>query len=192
MLKLKKGQRVWWKDPAGETSGHYTIESDVQKDIEEYRALGSNDKEILSDLIILISNESGSEAQVYARELEPLYEGTYGGLVDREGELRRDMLAFILQHLRQNGGRISLKMPETPEDWAAFEFPATTTLYGRHSNDSIDITDVYVEPDYSTIYADGQLNGHGDMMRCYQIHPEHYSDVVWFISCVLTQPNVEQ
>lgn len=34
-IQFKKGQRVWWNDPAGETSDYFTIVSDVQADIKE-------------------------------------------------------------------------------------------------------------------------------------------------------------
>lgn len=181
----QKGQRVWWNDPAGETSDYYTIASDVQQDIEELRKDGGDEHTIPSDLVILLVHDTGGEAEVLVGELEPVYEGTRRELVERESSLRQDMRCFILHHIRRNGGRISLKLPQKDEDWENFEFPVTSVLYGRHFNDSIDITEVYIEPGCSTIYADGQLNGHGDMQRGYEIYPEHYSDILWFITPVL-------
>lgn len=183
-ITFKRGQRVWWNDPVKRTSDYFIIASDVQKDIEELLATGGDERTIYSDLIVLLAHAQGGETQARIGELEPLYEGTWEELAKREKNLRQDMQAFILQHIRQNGNRISLKLPETDEEWANFDFPVTTTLCGKRFNDSVKMTDVYINPGYSTIYADGQVDG---SMQCgYQIHPEHYySDVLWFITSVL-------
>lgn len=182
-ILFQKDQRVWWNDPAGETSDYYTIVSDVQKDIQELLADGGDDRTVYHDLIILLKHEQGGETQALVSELESTYEGSREMLQERETDLQHDMQAFILYHIRQNGGRISLKLPQTDDDWVNFEFPVTSVLYGKHFNDSVDITDVYINPGYSTIYADGQIEG--SKQQGYQIHPEHYSDVLWFITSVL-------
>ena len=111
-LNFKIGQRVWWNDPAGETSGYYTIDSDVQNDVWELQEQGGDDRSILSDLIIEISNEAGSEAQVHAHELRYVYEGCYRELSDRQSEIHRDLEAFIRQHINESGGRITLIFDE--------------------------------------------------------------------------------
>lgn len=183
-ITFQKKQRVWWNDPEGETSDYYTIASDVQKDIEELQADGGDDRTIFSDLIIQLFHEQGGETQAHIGELEPVYEGTYDALFNREAALRQDMQAFILQQIRRNNGRITLQLPQTEDDWENFEFPVTATLYGRHDNDSVNITDVYINQGSSTlIYVDGQVDY--NMQRGYQIYPEHYSDVLWFITTVL-------
>lgn len=185
-ITFQKGQRVWWNDPEeGIASDYYTITSDVQKDIKELQADGGDERSILCDLIIQLLHEGGGETQAQLCELEPIYEGTDEALFERETILHRDMLASILKHLRCNNGRISLQLPQTEDDWVNFDFPVTSTLYGRHDSDSVDITDIYVNKNSSTIYADGQVDG--EMRREYQIHLEHYSDVLWFIKTVLVQ-----
>lgn len=65
MRTFKEGQRIWWNDPAGETSGEYKVLD--PKD--EYNA-ETTKKDIadFDDRMILIGN-STSEAEVYAEEL---------------------------------------------------------------------------------------------------------------------------
>ena len=185
-IAFQRGQRVWWNDPdEGIASDYYTITSDVQKDIKELQANSGDDRSILGDLIIRLLHEGGGETQAQLCELESIYEGTDEALFSRENILRQDMRASILKHLRCNNGRITLQLPQTENDWINFDFPVTSTLYGRHDNDSVDITDIYINKDSSVIYADGQVSG--EMRREYQIYPEHYSDVLWFIQAVLVK-----
>lgn len=67
MRKFKKGQWVWWNDPAKATSGLYAVLDPK----EEYNA-DTTEAEIAAfdDRMILIGNRAGSEAEVYAGELE--------------------------------------------------------------------------------------------------------------------------
>lgn len=182
-ILFQKDQRVWWNDPEKQTSSYYTIISDVQQDIEQLQAQGGDERTIYSDLIIRLKNEQGSEIEALLGELEYAYEGTYLELVTRENELHQDMQSCILHHIRHNGGRISLTLPKTNEEREHFEFPVTSTLYGKHGTYNVDITDIYIHPGYSTIYADGQIEG---KTECgYTIYPDHYSDVLCFISSVL-------
>lgn len=58
---LSRGKEVWWNDPAGETSGAYTVE-DIRYD---------SDGMLHEDTIILISNGT-SEAEVTIDELQDL------------------------------------------------------------------------------------------------------------------------
>ena len=68
MRKFKNGQRVYWNDPAGETSGEYTV-LDAHK--EKYQNYTDEDVEDYDDRIILIGN-GHSEAEVNAEELDLL------------------------------------------------------------------------------------------------------------------------
>lgn len=66
MRKFKTGQRVWWNDPAGETSCEYEV-LDPREDYNADRAEdGTSD-----DRVILVGDEHG-EAEVYTCELEML------------------------------------------------------------------------------------------------------------------------
>lgn len=68
MRIFKKGQRVYWNDPAGETSGEYEVldpKDECNKDFTE------DDIEDFDERSILIGN-GVSEAEVYASELEIL------------------------------------------------------------------------------------------------------------------------
>lgn len=67
MRKFKKGQWVWWHDPAKESSGLYTVVDPK----EEYNAECMEVDIAQSDeRIILIGNQDGSQIEVYAQELE--------------------------------------------------------------------------------------------------------------------------
>ena len=71
MRKFEKGQKVFWNDPAGETSGEYKVYDAFE---EKYADLTDEDLEVLEefdDRIILIG-DGVSEAEVYAAELEIL------------------------------------------------------------------------------------------------------------------------
>ncbi len=182
-IPFRNGQRVWWKDPAGKDSGYRTITCDVQQRLCD--AIKESGEEAVREdgFMIRVVDEVSTQSEVFTHELEPVCEHTYDSLVRREKELRHDMELHILKCLRQHGGRVSLKLPTNDDDLEDFEFPVTTALYGRHSNDNVDITDVYVERNHSTIYADGQVDG--IVQRGYQLHPEQYSDALWFIVSVL-------
>lgn len=67
---IKPGAKVWWNDPAGETSGEYTVwgcpfEFDEQGEPVEPESFSS-------DAIIIIGTEN-SEAEVTPFELTPIY-----------------------------------------------------------------------------------------------------------------------
>ena len=68
MRKFKNGQRVYWNDPAGETSGEYTV---LDAHEEKYQNYTDEDVEDYDDRIILIGN-GHSEAEVNAEELDIL------------------------------------------------------------------------------------------------------------------------
>ena len=69
MRTFKKGQRVCWSDPAGETSGEYTVidpKNEYNKDFTE------DDIADIDERMIVIGNGI-SEAEVHASELEILF-----------------------------------------------------------------------------------------------------------------------
>ena len=68
MRKFEKGQKVYWNDPANETSGEY----EVYDTFEDRNAdLTDEDLEEFDYRMILIGDGT-SEAEVYAAELEIL------------------------------------------------------------------------------------------------------------------------
>ena len=68
MRKFKVGQRVYWNDPANETSGEYQVLDPRDEYNSEYT---EGDIEIFDGRIILIGNAT-SEAEVYAAELREI------------------------------------------------------------------------------------------------------------------------
>lgn len=66
MKQFRKGQWVWWNDPAGKTSGLYQV-LDPQE--ENNADVAEEDAAQFDDRVILIGNQAGSEAEVYAQEL---------------------------------------------------------------------------------------------------------------------------
>lgn len=67
---IKPGAKVWWNDPAGETSGEYTVFSAPFEFDEHGEPI--EPETFTSDAIILIGNEV-SEAEVNPFELTPIY-----------------------------------------------------------------------------------------------------------------------
>lgn len=68
MRKFKEGQRVWWNDPANETSGEYKVldpKDEYNSDVTEEDIVDFDDR------MILVGNGVG-EAEVYAEELDIL------------------------------------------------------------------------------------------------------------------------
>lgn len=68
MRKFKKGQRVWWNDPADETSGEYKVLD--PKD--EYNSDTAEEDIVDFDYRIILIGNGVSEAEVYAEELDIL------------------------------------------------------------------------------------------------------------------------
>lgn len=66
MRIFKEGQRVWWNDPAGETSGEYRV---IDPKDEYNSEAAEDDIADFDDRMILIGNGT-SEAEVYAQELD--------------------------------------------------------------------------------------------------------------------------
>lgn len=67
---IKPGAKVWWNDPAGETSGEYTVwaapfEFDEKGELVEPETFGL-------DVVVMIGDDN-SEAEVTPSELTPIY-----------------------------------------------------------------------------------------------------------------------
>lgn len=69
MENYKEGDKVYWRDPAGETSGIYTILSENKERNSEYT---EEDLEDFDERIFLIGDGNGSENEVYGEELSRL------------------------------------------------------------------------------------------------------------------------
>lgn len=102
----------------------------------------------------------------------------YSELQERLSKVEQDIKEFIIETLKQDG-RISLDLTqEESED--DNNYPVTSTLYGRHDNPQIKITDVYLDKQ-EQIYADGIDNETGEKRCQFHIYSEQYSDILYFI-----------
>lgn len=100
-----------------------------------------------------------------------------------EVQLRKDVEAFIKASIKENQGRISLKVVDGAE-LESENYPVTATLYGRHDNPQVRLTEVYLDK-YDKIHADGIDDDTGEKRKEFYIYPEHYSDIFYFIGHVL-------
>lgn len=107
-------------------------------------------------------------------------------LINTELQLKKDMEAFIRAAVKESQGRISLTVTESAEgdELEHEDYPVISTLYGRHDNPQIRLTEVYLD-EHDEIYADGIDDDTGEKRREFYIYPEHYSDVLFFIGHVL-------
>lgn len=105
----------------------------------------------------------------------------YKELTERLSNIEKDIRTFILSILSKHG-RISLNLTEE-EQLDSENFPVTSTLYGRHDNPQIRITDIYLCG--NGIYADGIDDDTGEKRCEFLIYTEQLSDVMYFIGQVL-------
>lgn len=107
----------------------------------------------------------------------------YAELDERLNQVEQDIFRFMLGLLKEKG-RISLNLSqEEAED--PNNFPVTTTLYGRHDNPRIRLTDVYLTEDGNHILVDGIDEDSGEKRKEFYIYSEQYADVFKFIGhCV--------
>lgn len=105
----------------------------------------------------------------------------YSELTERLSNVEKDIRTFIFSILSKHG-RVSLKLTEE-ELLDSDNFPVTSTLYGRHDNPQIRITDVYLNG--NAIYADGIDSDTGEKRHEFQIYSEQLSDVLYFIGHVV-------
>lgn len=68
---IKPGAKVWWHDPAGETSGEYEVYQ-VPFSFNEHGELTGNYDEFSLDAMVRLTSPYG-EADVYVHELTPIY-----------------------------------------------------------------------------------------------------------------------
>lgn len=104
-------------------------------------------------------------------------------LSSAETLLRGNMVAFIITAIKENQGKISLKIAKDTE-LEDENYPITSTLYGRHDNPQIRLTSVYLDK-YDKIYADGIDDDTGEKRKEFYIYPEQYSDIFYFIGHML-------
>lgn len=187
-IPFTKGQRVWWNDPFDNNSGYRTILSDVQEHIRE-NIQWFGEQSLLEDgLVILVSDDAGNKSEVYAHELNYVYEGNYRKLGVRQECLHRDMESYIHQRLHENEGRITLEIDEEERlscDSDDQIYPIITTLYGKHGdNYNIGITDIYLKSG-NQIYADGYDTMNGGFEIGFAVTRDQYYDVAFFIASVL-------
>jgi hypothetical protein len=103
----------------------------------------------------------------------------FAGLVSKEKRLMEGMKNLIVATLRENDGKILF----TPEDEDG-EYPVSATLWGKYDNPVIDITEVRLGKQ-DTIFAGGIDRNTGIHEKDFEIYPEQYSDVLYFIAAVL-------
>lgn len=106
--------------------------------------------------------------------------------IDTELQLKKDMETFIKAAVKESQGRISLTVDEGAEgtELEREDYPVISTLYGKHDNPQIRLTEVYLDK-HDNIYADGIDDDTGEKRREFYIYPEQYSDVFFFIGHVL-------
>lgn len=101
----------------------------------------------------------------------------YSRLNARNEQLKIDIRSFIIRQLIKNKRKISF-VPDLKNE----EYPTSCTLWGKHNNPLINITDVYINND-NNIYADG-VGDDGQERKGFKIYPEQYLDVFYFIKAV--------
>jgi hypothetical protein len=102
-------------------------------------------------------------------------------LMSQEEKLKKSMGKLILTVLKANNGRITF-VPDNEDD----EYPVSATLWGKHDNPIIDITDVYLAgKDRLSVYADGIEQSTGCMETGFEIYPEQYLGILQFFYAVL-------
>lgn len=110
----------------------------------------------------------------------------YKELQRLESKLQNDYRDFILKCLEKKGNRVTYRLPGIDDAGLSFDdrFPVVVTLYGKHGNYNIGITDVYTvthSTGYIWIHADGIDQEEETEMKGFIIYPDHYSDVAFFL-----------
>lgn len=108
----------------------------------------------------------------------------YNELIKRENQLQEDMKSYILEAVNQAGGRITYVSPDTEDEELTLDekYPVVSTLWGKHGNYNIGITDVYtLGQNATTIYVDGVDQDTEFKQERLQIYPEQFSDILHFI-----------
>lgn len=109
----------------------------------------------------------------------------YYRLKAKEEVISGKMKALIENAIEENGGLITFRKDEDEDGGDDQEdYPVSTVLYGRKRPYRISITDVYLD-NGRLIYADGMDDDTGCHERGFKTEPEQYSDILYFIACVL-------
>lgn len=116
----------------------------------------------------------------------------YDDLVKREEQLMADMKLFIYNVLKANNNHISCISILNDDEDASLEdkYPVISTLWGKHDNYNIAITDVYLkeyDKDIFEIYADGIDQDTETMKKEFKIHSLQFSDIMYFIMACLKE-----
>lgn len=110
----------------------------------------------------------------------------YKELIGREQQLKEDMKSFILNALKVKGNHITYISSNANDEDSSLDdkYPVISTLWGKHDTYNIAITDVYLreyESGQAEIYADGIDQDMETVKKDFLIHPEQFSDIVYFI-----------
>lgn len=176
MRKFKNGQRVYWNDPADETSGEYTV---LDAHEEKYADYTDEDVEDYDDRIILIGN-GVSEAEANAEELDiicPLSTGEMqfiGVLRERANNLKDEMLQTMRDTVTQfEDGRL--------------ERPGHSYVFLDEDRDKCEVVaieiiegELSVELEYSGIGIERNVPAKGlDLFELFEIMNLMLEDEVW-------------
>ena len=107
----------------------------------------------------------------------------YSKLSESLSDVRKEIKDFIINTIKKHG-RVSLNLSSEEQD-DHNNYPVTSTLYGRHNNPQIRITDVYLD-ETENIYADGIDSDTDEKRRQFYIYSEQYADIFIFLGHVLS------
>lgn len=108
----------------------------------------------------------------------------YSYLTNKLSEVENEIKDFIIETLKEHG-KVSLNLPpDRDEEADDNRYPVTSTLYGKHDNPQIKITDVYLD-EHGHIYADGIDDSLGTMETGFYIYSEQFSDILYFLGHVI-------
>lgn len=100
-------------------------------------------------------------------------------LASEDKKLKEAVKELIFTALKENGGRITF-VPKNDDA----DYPVTATLWGKHDNPIIEITDVYLSGK-GEIFADGYDQSTGILEKEFLIYPEQFLEIMYFIGAVL-------
>ncbi len=130
-----------------------------------------------SNLEWLIELRSKIKAVLNISEIRIEAECEYAEIAEKLHQVEQEMFQFIKKTLNERE-KISLGLSKE-EELDKSNFPVTTTLYGRHDNPRIRITDIYLDGEY--IYADGIDDDTDEKRTEFLVYSEQYADVFQFL-----------
>lgn len=113
----------------------------------------------------------------------------YKELVDRSKALHNDKEQFIINVIKQYGGRVTIDVSEEDLVCMCLDeiYPTKTTVWGRHGDYDIYITSVHINSEYGkdTILIDGtDTEDHYQSLNS-NAYTWHYADIMSFLYHVL-------